>query len=73
MEEVRLTTLDQLVAETGLPRVDFIKLDVDGFEGRVLRGAEHVLDTWRPAIVFEISPGAMAAHGERAEVPQRTG
>lgn len=66
-EDVRITTLDTLVAEAGLSRVDFIKLDVDGYEGKVLRGAQHVLDTWRPAIVFEISPGAMAGNGDRAE------
>jgi len=67
-EDVRLTTLDTLVAQAQLSRVDLIKLDVDGYEGKVLRGAEHVLDTWRPAIVFEISPGAMSANGDSAEV-----
>lgn len=35
-------TLDQLV-ELGLPKPNHIKIDVDGFEGRVVRGAEKVL------------------------------
>lgn len=63
-EDVRLLTVDALVREAALPRVDFLKIDVDGFEGKVFRGAEHTLRTWRPAIVFEISPGAMKAAGD---------
>ena len=59
-------TLDNLVAECGLDRVDFVKMDVDGFEGKVLRGARSVLATWRPTLVFELSPGAMAVHGDSA-------
>ena len=65
-ETVRVATLDSLVEEAGLSRVDFIKLDVDGYEGKVLRGATRVLDAWSPTIVFEISPGAMAAVGDDA-------
>jgi len=65
-EEVRLTSLDTLVAESGLDRVDFVKMDVDGYEGKVLRGARDVLRRWTPVLVFEISPGAMADNGDSA-------
>jgi FkbM family methyltransferase len=63
-EDVRVLTVDALVEEAGLPRVDFIKIDVDGFEGKVIRGAEQTLRAWHPTLVFEISPGAMAAVGD---------
>jgi FkbM family methyltransferase len=33
--------------------VDFIKIDVEGFEGRVLRGAQHTIARSRPTIFFE--------------------
>lgn len=65
-EVVRVTTLDSLVAEQGLQRVDFVKVDVDGYEGKVLRGAQETLKRWHPQILFEISPTAMATHGDEA-------
>ena len=33
--------------------VDFIKIDVEGMEGRVLLGAERILRRYRPAVFFE--------------------
>ncbi len=40
---VRLRTLDALAAELGLARIDLLKLDVEGAEVEVLRGARRVL------------------------------
>lgn len=65
-EQVRVTTLDVLVAEQGLERVDFVKLDVDGYEGKVFRGARATLGRWHPDVLFEISPGMMTAQGDSA-------
>ena len=46
--------LDDLLAEEGIGRVDLIKLDVQGFEAGVFRGAHQLLTTEpRPLIVFE--------------------
>jgi FkbM family methyltransferase len=46
-------TLDSLVQEYRLPRVDVMKLDVEGFEGAALLGAASVLREFRPPVVFE--------------------
>lgn len=54
--EVRVSTLDAFVAGQGLQRLDFIKLDVEGFEPHVLRGGERVLRELRPALLLEIQP-----------------
>jgi len=54
---VPAATLDALVA--GLDRVDVIKLDVEGAEGRVLRGAARTLGRHRPAVVSEVSPSLL--------------
>jgi len=50
------TTLDRYMESTGLGRVDFIKLDVDGYESDVLRGAQVTIERFRPVIVTEVSP-----------------
>lgn len=36
-------TIDQLVASGSVPAPDYIKIDVDGFEHKVLKGAENTL------------------------------
>ncbi|MEM2399546.1 MAG: FkbM family methyltransferase [Candidatus Bathyarchaeia archaeon] len=41
--EMKTKTLDQMVDELGLKRVNFIKIDVKGAELDVLKGSERVL------------------------------
>jgi FkbM family methyltransferase len=53
---VECVTLDAFVAEQGIDRLAFIKIDVEGWELSVLRGAAHTLKTLGPAIVFEYDP-----------------
>ncbi len=59
-EEVEITTLDRMAEEEGLARIDFIKLDVEGAEEFVLRGAAGSLERWRPIVLFEVNPQATA-------------
>jgi FkbM family methyltransferase len=40
-------------------RVDVIKIDVEGAEGRVLGGGQHVLSKYHPALFLELSPPAL--------------
>lgn len=49
-------TLDDLARSENLERIDFIKLDVDGHEGAVLRGGLNVLRQQKPIMVVELSP-----------------
>jgi FkbM family methyltransferase len=46
--EVPVTTIDQLVKELGLQRVDFIKMDIEGAERNAIRGASQTLLHSRP-------------------------
>jgi FkbM family methyltransferase len=55
---VAATTIDDLRDELGCP-VQFIKIDVQGAEGRVLAGAKHTLAMDRPALFIEIDPAAL--------------
>jgi FkbM family methyltransferase len=59
-EEVQTESLDSLLEENGIDRVDVIKVDVEGAEELVLRGATKTLITNRPVIIFEYNPGCSA-------------
>ncbi len=50
--EVRMTTIDRLVAERGLARVDYIKGDLESFELEVLKGAERTIREHMPKIAM---------------------
>lgn len=50
---VQVSTLDAEWAALGRPEVSVIKIDVEGAEGLVLRGASEVLRSQRPSIVLE--------------------
>lgn len=49
---VRTTTVDALVEAGQLPRVDFIKLDIEGAEPQALAGAERTLERFTPRLAI---------------------
>ena len=51
--EIECRTLDAIVAERGLNRIDLVKIDVEGFEHEVLRGARDTLARFRPKLIVE--------------------
>jgi FkbM family methyltransferase len=51
---VKTTILDDLAADLGLDRLDWIKIDVEGAEAEVLRGAKEILRKHRPLLFIEI-------------------
>ncbi len=64
-------TLDDVLQESGLGQIDFVSLDLEGFEARALRGLD--LDRHRPQwLLVEVAggggrPAVEAALGERYE------
>ena len=48
-EEVAVTTVDNL----GLPRLDFFKIDVEGMEIDVLKGAQNSIQRYKPWVWIE--------------------
>ena len=53
-KEVLVTSLDDYCRDHNVGKVDFIKIDTDGHEFKVLQGASEILKTSRPVVIFEI-------------------
>lgn len=60
---IEVTTLDRFVEEAKLDRVDLIKIDVEGAELPVLRGAAGVLASHHPWLIIEVQRETSAAAG----------
>ncbi len=63
--EVKTERLDAVLPAEH--RVDFIKIDVEGAELAVLRGAERTIRVHRPRILFECIDGAAKRYGATTE------
>ena len=51
---VRTTTIDDLVNDLHLDRLNWIKMDIEGGEIEALKGAEHTLRQCRPSLFVEV-------------------
>jgi FkbM family methyltransferase len=64
--DIQVRTLDEYLAERGLPAVDAMKIDVQGLEANVLRGAEQTIAGVR-WIWLEFSPDHLRGAGTDPE------
>jgi FkbM family methyltransferase len=62
-EAVPVITLDHLAEAMALPAIGLVKIDVEGFEAAVLRGAEAVLRRDAPVLVLEVVRESLARAG----------
>lgn len=53
-EGVPSTSLNDFVENEKIEKIDFIKIDTDGHEYEVFKGAEKAIAKYRPKIIFEI-------------------
>jgi FkbM family methyltransferase len=63
-EEIEITSIDELVESGTLPPPTFLKIDVEGGEMAVLRGAQKVIETQRPRMI-------LATHGDEIDAECR--
>jgi FkbM family methyltransferase len=64
---VPVDTLDGFCAGEGIGHVDFIKIDVEGSELRVLEGGKGVIETGKPDMLIEIEARHTARYGHTPE------
>lgn len=63
-DSCELVTLDSV----GLPPVDFLKIDVEGMEHEVLKGAEAIIRCDHPVIIVEQKPDNVKRYGDSQKI-----
>jgi len=53
-DQMPTTTIDSIVAANNVPRIDFIKMDIEGSELGALNGAEAAIRRWRPKLAISL-------------------
>lgn len=66
-EEIETESLDNVLRQTQLERVDVIKMDVQGAEELAMRGANEIIISARPVIMFEFHPEGAISLGLKPE------
>jgi FkbM family methyltransferase len=56
-------SLDRVLARLNVSAISLVKLDVDGYECKVLKGAGSLFSKFRPIFLMELSPYVLAEHG----------
>jgi FkbM family methyltransferase len=63
---VDVVPLDALLLKPGTPKVDVLKIDVEGFEIEVLEGARKLISEQRPLILIEVANELLEAKNSSA-------
>jgi FkbM family methyltransferase len=66
-EGALVTTLDRFCEEHQIERLDFLKVDIEGFEPRFLRGGRASLARFRPMMQIELNRPVLLHAGSSAE------
>lgn len=62
-ESVGAITIDGFCKERNISRLDFIKIDTEGYESDVLKGAADTIAKYRPQVIFELGLYTMPERG----------
>jgi FkbM family methyltransferase len=63
VDQVEVSTLDTLSDARNWPRIDLIKMDIEGSELRALRGADRLLARDRPMLLLEAEQESLSLRG----------
>tara|TARA_B100000676_G_C18068257_1_gene842494 strand:- start:193 stop:951 length:759 start_codon:yes stop_codon:yes gene_type:complete len=67
VEEVSVTTIDKFVVEFGLKELDFIKIDVEGWEAQILKGGCKTIRRHCPTLLIELVASQLRRTGDNLE------
>ncbi len=63
-EAVAVSTIDRMVEQLGLTRLDFIKADIEGWELQLVRGGREAIRRFRPVMLLELNAEALRRAGD---------
>lgn len=70
-ESVPVVALDEYCARHDISRIDYMKLDVEGYETNVLRGATRIIDASESILIqTEYEPRHLQRYGRPMELPE---
>jgi FkbM family methyltransferase len=69
--QVSASSIDSILREKNIRHVDLLKIDVDGYDGKVLSGATNLLIDFQPTVIFEWHPKLLKGTGNDALAPFR--
>lgn len=67
--EVTIKRLDEIFSDLSLDRLDFMKVDVEGFELEVFEGAQKTLADYRPIVFLEMNHWCLNIY-RRMSIPE---
>ena len=66
-EKVKVVTLDSFVKSIKISRINFMKIDVEGAELKVLQGAVKIIKKFHPTIMIELNRPVLQSTGNSLE------
>lgn len=64
---VEVITLDDYVQRENIKKIDFVKLDVDGYEYKVIGGGTNTIKKFKPVMIIEFSKYTLREYGDNLE------
>lgn len=64
---VQIDTLDSRMKELNIDKIDFIKIDVEGYEYFVLEGGKQIITQSKPTMLIEVDDNYLRANGKSAK------
>lgn len=66
-DQILITTIDKIVDCFNIQRIDFIKVDIEGFEYQLLQGARESIKRFKPTLFLEICDSALCRNNSSSK------
>jgi FkbM family methyltransferase len=65
---IEVDRLDNICMEHQVGKIDFIKIDVEGFEYSVLAGGKEIIEKWKPVLFIELDDDYLKGNNKSAKM-----